>query len=151
MVDYSIGNSFLNALFARVSSSVAIVPLSESCYIGVSTTQPTQSEVSGAISNFTEPAASTGYRRSRLGLKNNVPTWVMDNAAKNEIKNGENFIFFDEATEGGGGFGEVGWFGLFTAETGGTPLVAGELKTPVTVEEKHVLLFRPGDLKVTME
>lgn len=151
MVDYSIGNSFLNALFARTTSTVAMVPLSESCYIGVSTTKPTQSEVSGNIGNFTEPAASTGYRRSRLGIKNNSATWVMDNAAKNEIKNGENFIFFDEATEGGGGFGEVGWFGLFTAETGGTPLVAGELKTPVTVEEKHVLIFRPGDLTVTMQ
>lgn len=149
MLNYNIGNSFLNSLFAR-GEVMSGNDLSGACYIGVSTTVPVQ-DASGIITNFKEPAASTGYRRARLGIQGNAATYLMDAAAKNEIENGENFIFFDEAAEGGGGFGEVKWFGLFSAATGGSPQVAGELKTPVTVEEKHVLLFRPSNLKVTLE
>lgn len=150
MLNHAIGNGFLNSLFARGAKSTWNT-LSENCYIGVSTTVPVLNSDTGAITNFTEPASSTGYKRTRLGINGNSATYVMDAAAKNEIKNGSNFIFFDEAAEGGGGFGEVKWFGLFSAATGGSPLLAGELTTPVTVEEKHVLLFRPEDLKVTME
>lgn len=150
MLNYTIGNAFLNSLFAR-GSTAANNALSSNCYIGMSTTEPTLNDETGVIGNFTEPAASTGYARTRLGINGNQATYVMDAAAKNEITNGTNFIFFDEAVSGGGGFGTVKWFGLFSAKTGGAPLVAGELTTPVTVEEGHVLLFRPEDLKVTMQ
>lgn len=149
MLNYTIGNAFLNALFAR-GDTMKGNALSEDCWIGVSTTKPTQN-TTGVITNFTEPAASTGYKRTRLGINGNSATYVMDAAANNEIKNGTNFIFFDEAVEGGGGFGTVTWFGLFSNATGGAPLLAGELTAPVTVAEKHVLLFRPEDLKVTLE
>lgn len=149
MLNYTIGNSFLNALFAR-GDTMSGNALSTQCYIGVSTTTPTQNAL-GVITNFTEPAASTGYKRARLGIRGNEATYVMDAAAGNEIKNGTNFIFFDEAVTGGGGFGTVTWFGLFSTATGGAPLLAGELAAPVTVAENHVLLFRSEDLKVTLE
>ena len=149
MIAYTTSNTILNAFFARGANNPAI-PTSAACYIGMSTTVPTVGS-SGAITNFTEPASITGYRRARLGLQNNSATWLMDAAANGVITNGSNFIFFDEATAGQGGFGELKWFGLFSAETGGNPVLAGELTAAVTVPAGNVLIFRPNNLTVSME
>lgn len=149
MIAYTTSNTILNAFFARGANNPAI-PTSAACYIGMSTTVPTV-DSSGAITNFTEPASATGYRRPRLGIQNNQATWLMDAAENGSITNGSNFIFFDEATAGQGGFGELKWFGLFSAETGGTPVLAGELTAAVTVPAGNVLIFRPNNLTVSME
>ena len=42
-------------------------------------------------------------------------------------------------------------FGLFSSKTGGQPLVAGKLTTAVDVNEGNVLIFRPSNLKISME
>ena len=149
MIIYSIANTLLNEFFARGDRS-SLIPTSGACYIGMSTTVPTVND-SGIITNFTEPASVTGYSRARLGLYDNEATWLMDAASKGSITNGENYIFFDEAIFGQGGFGELTWFGLFSAQTGGNPILAGELTTPVTVPAGNVLIFRPKNLKVSME
>ena len=149
MIIYSIANEFLDEFFARGSKN-SLIPTSTACYIGMSTTVPTVND-SGAITNFTEPASVTGYRRARLGLYNNEDTWLMDAAKNGSITNGSNFIFFDEATVGQGGFGELKWFGLFSAQTDGNPILAGELTTAVTVPAGNVLIFRPNNLTVSME
>lgn len=149
MIQTSIGNAFLNALFARGSSSYPL-PTSSQCWIGVSTTTPSLGS-DGNITNFTEPASSTGYSRSRLGLNGVVSSYIMDAAENSSITNGTNFIFFDEATTGGGGFGAVTYFGLFSAKTGGTPILAGELTNSVTVNEGNVLIFRPNNFTISMD
>lgn len=149
MIIYTVSNAFLNKLFARGSSDTTI-PTSSQCWIGMSTTVPVMNS-NGVITNFTEPASSTGYRRSRLGIQGNDVTYIMDAAKDGSITNGKNFIFFDEATVGGGGFGELKWFGLFSESSGGTPVLAGELTTPVTVPAGNVLIFRPNNLTVSME
>ena len=149
MLATSVSNSLLNSFFARGETNNAI-PTSGQCYLGMSTTTPTISS-NGTIGNFTEPAASTGYKRSRLGIKGNTATYIMDAAANGEIKNGTNFIFFDEATAGGEGFGTLTHFGLFSSESGGSPILVGALTTPVTVAAGNVLIFRPDNLKVSME
>ena len=149
MIIYSIANTLLNEFFARGDRS-SLIPTSAACYIGMSTTVPTVND-SGIITNFTEPASVTGYRRARLGLYGNDGTWLMDAAKNGSITNGSNFIFFDEATVGQGGFGELKWFGLFSAQTEGSPILAGELTSPVTVPAGNVLIFRPKNLTVSME
>ena len=149
MIIYSITNTLLDEFFARGDKS-SLIPTSTACYIGMSTTVPTVDD-SGAITNFTEPASATGYRRARLGLYNNENTWLMDAAKKGSITNGSNFIFFDEATVGQGGFGELKWFGLFATQDTGSPILAGELTTAVTVPAGNVLIFRPNNLTVSME
>ena len=149
MIAYATSNAILDAFFARGSSNPAI-PTASQCWIGMSTTVPTMSG-GGTITNFTEPASSTGYRRSRLGIQGNASTYIMDAASAGVITNGTNFIFFDEATVGQGGFGELKWFGLFSAQTGGNPILAGELTSAVTVPAGNVLIFRPKNLKVSME
>ena len=154
----SVSNYLLNMFFARGDTN-AIIPLSQACYIGMSTTVPEidknpESSTYGKIINFTEPAPSTGYRRSRLGIHDNTATYIMDAAKEGSITNGENFIFFDEATPGQGGFGELKWFGLFSGSdpsTNKNPVLAGELTTPVTVPAGNVLIFRPNNLTVSME
>ena len=149
MIIYSIANTLLNEFFARGDKS-SLIPTSTACYIGMSTTVPTVND-SGIITNFTEPASVTGYRRARLGLYNNEDTWLMDAAKNGSITNGSNFIFFDEATVGQGGFGELKWFGLFATQDKGSPILAGELTTAVTVPAGNVLIFRPNNLTVSME
>ena len=152
MIIYTVSNAFLNKLFARGSSDPTI-PTASQCWIGMSTTVPVMSG-DGVITNFTEPASSTGYRRSRLGIQGNEVTYIMDAAKDGSITNGKNFIFFDEATVGGGGFGELKWFGLFSGSdpsTNKNPVLAGELTTPVTVPAGNVLIFRPNNLTVSME
>lgn len=158
MIIYTISNAFLNTLFARGGYD-STIPTSSECWIGMSTTVPnidenTESPTYGKILNFTEPASSTGYRRSRLGIQGNDVTYIMDAAKDGSITNGKNFIFFDEATVGGGGFGELKWFGLFSGSdpsTNKNPVLAGELTTPVTVPAGNVLIFRPNNLTVSME
>ena len=152
MIIYTVSNAFLNKLFARGSSDPTI-PTASQCWIGMSTTVPVMSG-DGVITNFTEPASSTGYRRSRLGIQGNEVTYIMDAAKDGSITNGKNFIFFDEAKVGGGGFGELKWFGLFSGSdpsTNKNPVLAGELTTPVTVPAGNVLIFRPNNLTVSME
>ena len=149
MIIYSIANTLLNEFFARGDRS-SLIPTSAACYIGMSTTVPTVND-SGTITNFTEPASVTGYSRARLGLYNNEATWLMDAAKNGSITNGSNFIFFDEATVGQGGFGELKWFGLFATQDKGSPILAGELTTAVTVPAGNALIFRPNNLTVSME
>ena len=149
MIIYSTANTLLNEFFARGDKS-SLIPTSTACYIGMSTTVPTVND-SGIITNFTEPASVTGYSRARLGLYDNEATWLMDAAKNGSIKNGSNFIFFDEATVGQGGFGELKWFGLFATQDKGSPILAGELTTAVTVPAGNVLIFRPNNLTVSME
>lgn len=147
MITEAIRNSILNAFFAKGSNTA--IPTAGTCYIGLSTTTPAVG-TDGVISNFTEPAATTGYKRVLLGISNQPATLVMDSADDGQIKNGTNFIFFDEATAGGGGYGTITYFGLFAASAGGAPVMAGALTTATAVAEGHVLIFRPDDLKVTM-
>ena len=152
MIIYTVSNAFLNKLFARGSSDPTI-PTASQCWIGMSTSVPVMGS-DGVITNFTEPAPSTGYRRSRLGIQGNEVTYIMDAAKNGSITNGKNFIFFDEATVGGGGFGELKWFGLFSGSdpsTNKNPVLAGELTTPVPVPAGNVLIFRPNNLTVSME
>ena len=158
MIIYTISNAFLNTLFARGSYD-STIPTSSECWIGMSTSVPKidenkESPTYGKILNFSEPDPSTGYRRSRLGIRGNDVTYIMDDAKDGSITNGKNFIFFDEATPGGGGFGELKWFGLFAESTPGSyskPVLAGELTTPVPVAAGNVLIFRPNNLTVSME
>ena len=149
MLATAVSNAMLDTLFARGDVSSTITT-STACYLGMSTTTPVISS-DGTIGNFVEPNESTGYKRSRLGIRGNSATYIMDSAANGEIKNGENFIFFDEAVIGGGGFGTLSHFGLFPSKTGGKPILTGALTNSVTVAEGNVLIFRPDNLKVSME
>ena len=115
-------NEILNSLFQK------------SYYIGLSTTTPT---VTG--SNFTEPAASTGYKRIQLSN--------MGTASDGQIKTTDYIFMFEALSD----VGTVTHFGIFTAlsvSTAPTPIFWGELNTPLEVTTGKVPLIRTGDLKI---
>lgn len=149
MLNINVSNALLNAFFARGGRN-SDIPTTAKCWLGVSTTTPVQN-ADGAIGNFTEPAAATGYARVRLGIRGNAPTYKMSAAANSEIKNGSEEIHFNQALESGAGFGTVTHFGLFAAQSGGAPVVAGALTEPVTVPAGNILLARVDQLKMSME
>lgn len=143
MVAGSVSNPLLNAFFAKASNSQ--IPTSQQCYIGFSTTTPTAS--GNDIANFTEPAAATGYERELVGIVNNTPTQMMDSAANGVIKNGSKMIKCFRAKSALGPFTHVG---LFSAATGGTPIMVGELTEPVSVAVGALMLFDKNGLKVSL-
>ena len=143
MMAGSVSNPLLNAFFAKASNTQ--IPTSQQCYIGFSTTTPTAN--GDNVGNFTEPAASTGYERCLVGIVNNVPMQLMDSAAGGVIKNGSHRIYAFRAKSEIGPFTHMG---LFSAKTGGTPILSEPLTTPVTCAAGAVMLFDPSGLKISL-
>lgn len=132
--------SFLNQLTGKASGVLG------TCYIGLSTTTPASDG-----SNFTEPSSSNGYERALVGQYNSSTTQKMGtptfSAGVGTITN-NSAIQFNEATST---WNTITHFGLFTAATGGTPLVWGALTTSVVVAAETIPVFRVSQFTLTME
>lgn len=139
MIVKNISNNILNAFFGRTGS----VTLAQTAYIGLSTTTP---DSSGG--NFTEPATSAGYSRTLIGNYNQASTQLMDAAADGSISNAHNIIFFPEATTT---WNTITHFGIFTAKTGGTPILWGALSSNINVPAGYIPIFRAGSLTVSLQ
>lgn len=90
-------------------------------------------------SNFTEPAASTGYARAQIGTIN---TRKSGQVANDEI------IFCFEATAA---VGQLTYLGLFDTKTGGKPFFTAELTSPISVAANTVPLIRRNQLVVALD
>lgn len=90
-------------------------------------------------SNFTEPAASTGYARAQIGTIN---TSKSGQVANDEI------IFCFEATAA---VGQLTYLGLFDTKTGGKPFFTAELTSPISVAANTVPLIRRNQLVVALD
>lgn len=134
---YNASASILNGLTGKSQN----ISLLSNCYLALSSTAP---EKDG--SNFTEPAASTGYARAVVGLANQSATQVMGTPTEGSITN-KDIIFFPEASSS---WGTLTHFGLYTAATGGTLILYGSLSTPITVAANYVPLFRAGNFTLTL-
>lgn len=140
MVSTNVRNNILNALYGRFGSGgTSIIPTSNSCYLGFSTAAPTIS-AAGECTAFPEPAASTGYKRLKAD---------MDAAANGSISNGSVNLTWDAPNEGQQ-FGKATHIGLFSAQTGGTPIAVFELASEVTLGLKNTLILYKGDLTTTL-
>lgn len=128
-------NNILNGLIGKGSG-----PLSN-CYIALSTTRPNDDG-----SNFTEPAASTGYARSLIGQSGSTATQVMSPPANGSTQN-SSIIFFPEATSA---WGTITYFGLYNAATGGQLVLYGALTNPISIAANYVPLFRVGNFSLTL-
>lgn len=127
----------LNALTGRSNSA----SLLSTCYLGLSTTAP-----NAAGGNFTEPGSANGYARALVGNSSASGTQVMAAPSGGNTSNTD-IIFFPEATSS---WGTITHFGLWTAKTGGSLMVYGQLSTPVTVPENYVPLFRAGNFTMSL-
>ena len=132
--------AFLNQLTGRASGVLG------NCYIGLSTTTPAADGT-----NFTEPSTSNGYARKLIGQYNTASTQLMGtptfSAGVGTITN-DSAIQFNEATTS---WGTITYFGLFSAATGGTPLVWGALTTATAVAAETIPIFRTSQFTLTMQ
>lgn len=149
MLSTNVRNDILNALYGRQKDTGGLIPTSGSCYLGFSTAAPTISSA-GECTAFPEPAASTGY--VRLELRNSELTdaaAVMPAAAAGEIKNSTANLTFD-APNDGQSYGKATHIGLFSAKTGGLPIMVIPLATEVTLGLKATLVLEKNKLTTTL-
>ena len=149
MLSTNVRNNILNALYGRQSDTGGLIPTSGSCYLGFSTAAPTIS-AAGECTAFPEPAASTGY--VRLDLRNSALTnayTVLPAASGGEIKNSTVNLTFD-APNDGQSYGKATHIGLFTAKTGGLPIMVIQLTTEVTLGLKATLVLEKNKLTTAL-
>ena len=131
----SYANNILNYAFAKVQTLTAPT----SVYIGLSSNDP---EADGGA--FTE-LSGNGYNRVLIALKGETYPNVISSATNREVQNTKQ-INWTKAT---GDWMDAKGFGLFSAETGGTPFFYGKLEEPVSVKAGSVALFDPYAFKIT--
>lgn len=136
-------------IFSTLLGKASNVSIASNSYIGLSTTVPTIS-LSGDkydVINFTEPSGESGYSRPLIGNYQAPTSQKFGYDNRGNVSNTD-IIYFPEATES---WGNVLYFGIFSTQTGGVPLVWGELTAPVEVPANYVPLFRVGSLKMSFE
>ena len=140
MISTNLANNILNAFYRRFGSGgTALIPTSSACYLGFSNAAPTFSEA-GECTSFPEPAASTGYKRLKA---------EMDAAAAGSITNGSTNLTWDAPNEGQQ-FGKATHIGLFSAATGGLPIMVMAVTTEVTLGLKNTLILYKGKLTTSL-
>lgn len=107
-------------------------------YIGLSTTTPTD-----AGANFTEPV---GFGYARVSVANNATQWPN---ASGGIKSNANTQSFPNAA--GGSWGTATHFGIFTASSGGTPVITGALDSPRLINDGDLFQFPATLLRLTAD
>ena len=136
MISTAKANSILDGLFGKGASN---------CYLGFSTTTPSLG-TNGQISNFTEPAASTGYKRVPL---TDEALSSMDAASGAQIKNGTYNIAFPVPNKESQ-YGTATHIGVFEVATGGTPTITAALSAPQTLGLKAPLVLYKNDFTATL-
>ena len=131
----SYANQILNFAFAKVYQ---LTPPS-TVYIGLSSNNP---EADGGT--FTE-LSGNGYHRVLVSVRNETYPNVINSATDRYIVNTKQ-VNWTKAT---GDWIDAKGFGLFSAETGGTPFFYGKLEEPVSVKAGSVALFDPYAFKIT--
>lgn len=145
-------------LFTGKAKSITLSSGGE-CYLGFSSTTPTE-----AGGNFTEPSSDTNYARIQLNIfaaMQHTDKWgdVTNGAVTNKAE------ICSNKCKQSGGWPEFTHFGIFTAKTGGTPVLydfltdsTGEQdpntgKYPaksLKVEEGNVAVFEAGTLMLSI-
>ena len=137
MISTAKANSILDGLFRSGDNVMR--------YLGFSSTTP-QLSGSGVITNFTEPAASTGYKRVPL---TDEALSSMDAASGAQIKNGTYNIAFPVPNKESQ-YGTATHIGVFEVATGGTPTITAALSAPQTLGLKATLVLYKNDFTATL-
>lgn len=137
MISTAKANSILDGLFRSEDKVMR--------YLGLSSTTP-QLNDSGVITNFTEPDASTGYKRVPLTEE---ALSAMDAASGAQIKNGTYNIAFPVPNKESQ-YGTATHIGVFEVATGGTPTITAALSAPQTLGLKATLVLYKNDFTATL-
>lgn len=137
MISTAKANSILDGLFRSEDKVMR--------YLGFSSTTPSLG-TNGQISNFTEPDASTGYKRVPL---TDEALSSMDAASGAQIKNGTYNIAFPVPNKESQ-YGTATHIGVFEVATGGTPTITAALSAPQTLGLKATLVLYKNDFIATL-
>ena len=137
MISTAKANSILDGLFRSEDKVMR--------YLGFSSTTPSLG-TNGQISNFTEPAASTGYKRVPL---TDEALSSMDAASGAQIKNGTYNIAFPVPNKDSQ-YGTATHIGVFEVATGGTPTITAALSEAQTLGLKATLVLYKNDFIATL-
>ena len=137
MISTAKANSILDGLFRSEDKVMR--------YLGFSSTTPSLG-TNGQISNFTEPAASTGYKRVPL---TDEALSSMDAASGAQIKNGADNIAFPVPNDDSQ-YGTATHIGVFEVATGGTPTITAALSAPQALGLKATLVLYKNDFTATL-
>lgn len=137
MISTAKANSILDSLFRSEDKVMR--------YLGFSSTTPSLG-TNGQISNFTEPDASTGYKRVPLTEE---ALSAMDAASGAQIKNGTYNIAFPVPNKESQ-YGTATHIGVFDVATGGTPTITAALSEPQTLGLKATLVLYKNDFTATL-
>lgn len=137
MISTAKANSILDGLFRSEDKVMR--------YLGFSSTTPSLG-TNGQISNFTEPDASTGYKRVPL---TDEALSAMDAASGAQIKNGTYNIAFPVPNKESQ-YGTATHIGVFEVATGGTPTITAALSAPQALGLKATLVLYKNDFTATL-
>lgn len=137
MISTAKADSILNGIFRSEENAKR--------YLGFSTTTPSLG-TNGQISNFTEPDASTGYKRVPLTEE---ALSAMDAASGAQIKNGTYNIAFPVPNKESQ-YGTATHIGVFEVEKGGTPTITAALSAPQALGLKATLVLYKNDFTATL-
>ena len=138
MISAAKADSILNDIFRSEGTAKR--------YLGFSTTTPELDKNTGAITKFTEPNESTGYKRVPL---TDEALSSMDAASGAQIKNGTYNIAFPVPNKESQ-YGAATYIGVFETERGGSPTIAAKLSEPQTLGPKSTLVLYKNDFTATM-
>ena len=138
MISAAKADSILNDIFQSEGTAKR--------YLGFSTTTPELDKNTGAITKFTEPTASTGYKRIPL---TDEALSSMDAASGAQIKNGTYNIAFPVPNKESQ-YGAATYIGVFETEKGGSPTIAAKLSEPQTLGLKATLVLYKNDFTATL-
>lgn len=125
-------NYFLNLVAGNVFRTKTSPAIPAKLYLGFSKTAPNL-----AGGNVTEP---TGYGYARVPLNSlGVPS--------NGLVSNTTSVEFPESTAA---WGKLTHYVIYDAATGGNLLMYGELTSSRTVEKNTVMLFKVGELKLSV-
>ena len=154
--------SFANEILQFVTAKQKTLSGTGLCYLGFSTTVPTQNG-----SNFTEPDSTTypSYERIQLSVSEALEyTDVWGSVANGVVSNVKEFTSRECLEDAG--WPEFVCFGVFKTKTGGTPMVSDKLRDPdgtpdettglypektLTVTKGKVAVFRAGTLQLSLK
>ena len=145
MIETARANIILDTLLKEKTVSTTTGTTEIPKYLGFSTTEPTKGE-DGSITNFTEPAASTGYHR--LQMSDDAGS-ALNPAAGAKITNKDYNLAFP-VPDKGQQYGSAVAIGFFDSKDAPKPYFTAKLKQAQTLGLKTTLVIYKNDFSTTL-
>ena len=145
MISTERANSILDTLLREVSVTTSTSTTKIPKYLGFSTTEPVLGG-DGSITNFTEPAASTGYHR--LQMSEDAGS-ALNPAAGAKITNKDYNLAFP-VPDKGQQYGSAVAIGFFDSKDDPKPYFTAKLKQAQTLGLKTTLVIYKNDFSTTL-